>query len=584
MEITDLSQAFKIERIDASARSIVPRRIESIRPTRMMPNFNWNEMKRAAYEFAELQEYDDCWTGEMARRPIPFISTDPRPAHARDLLAKHLPAVLAFLAPKIKPHFQTYNKESNLGYPINGNPGLGLDDETGIKTHMSKFDVILTEFHPMYHGDFTAYVDAYNTQGVRKQNEPPSKVRTYQFINSSGDVYQADITAADRSITVPQLGAMIGSRTRVITRPDVVNLYLQCWDTMLHSAIMETPLCHTNVYTRETWPDDAVIRSFDCKHYERYLGMAAIAYADVIGGIYQQQLLRLIHAPSIVPDDEWKHFFLIRARYGPGEYPQFGSGICNVATLGKLTNICAQVEYFSTALSISPHDAIPIVFEGSSHGLRRWCYGDDNRVMGSRDATQSFIDFMGEVFEIEEDEVPHYLGTVYRPDIRRFVLPADTYNLKLYQPERDVSWKDYPNLGMLKRREIFALYGEPEIGRDILPYEDALWLEQGVPFHAVVSAAAKEASEARLAGVRLSEQLLTDKEYLLSEQQKIASGLYWHLDPVITAAIVNRIVGESVRNQLTFRDADARVMLPKPASLKAPLITEVQEKADNYGE
>jgi len=155
---------------------------------------------------------------------------------------------------------------------------------------------------------------------------------------------------------------MIGSRTRTIVRPPVLNLWLQCWDSMLHNAIMSHPLCDSNVYRHEKWPTGSSFITFDCKHYERYLGMAAITYASTIGGAYGSKLDMLIRYPFIVPSDDWLNCFEVQPLFKKGVYPQFSSGLSPVAPLGKLTNICAQVEYFHTHKHLDKASAVATVF------------------------------------------------------------------------------------------------------------------------------------------------------------------------------------------------------------------------------
>jgi len=571
----ELQSAFKVISVGKSFRRAVPRRISSIRPFKHIENFDANWMKKAAYAHADLSEYNDCWTGEMAMRPIPFVSTDQKPLRTQDLFNKYIGVVFDYLLPKLLPAYQTINKVSSLGYPISANPGTGLN-ERGIKEWQSKFDVVLDLFIPMQEGDFSLYKEGYHTIGVRKQNEPPDKLRDFQFIDSNGSIFQLEVGAKEREIEVPQLGTMIGSRTRTIVRPPVVNLWLQCWDTILHNAILAHPLFDSNVYVHTEWPSDSHFVTFDCKHYERYLGLCAISYAEAVGGRYGEQLNQLIHYPFIVPSSDWKRFFEITPQYRPGVYPQFSSGLSPVAPLGKLTNICVQVAYFVEVKHQDANTAIATVFSGISDKMRRWSYGDDNKVLGDETEVHQFTSFMSDYLEIELDPVPHYLGTVFRRDTGRWMLPKDTYNLKLYQPERDFEWKDYPNLGMVERRATFSKYGEPEIGRIIIPYEDELWNAINHPFVEVAAAAVAERIKASQKGIQLNKYLVTDKDYLMTEEERIASGLYWHLKPDVTTGIVLSLVGNNVRERLTFKHARF-TPIPQSDQISTPFVqTEAQ--------
>lgn len=561
---------FEVRPADRAFRRVVPKRVASIRPFKDVSNEAANWMKCQAYENAGLQDYLPCWTGEMESRPIPFVSTDPRPLRTQEVFRRWIKPVLAFLAPDITPAVQTINKLSALGYPVNINPGDGVcrdpnSGQFGMKIKQSKFDVVLDFFRDMQAGDFSVYEDGYHTVGLRKQNESPKKDRQFQFITAGGDIVQREITAASRIIEVPGIGPMVGSRSRPIVRPPVVNLYLQCWDTLLHNSIKRHPLFDSNVYTKVTWPADSHFVTFDCKHYERYLGLCAIAYAEAVGGLYGEQLLQLIYYPFIVPSDDWKRFFEIRPIYGPGVFPQFSSGLSPVAPLGKLANICVQASYFHDVQGMDERSAINTVFSGTSGSMRRWSFGDDNRILGPKSEVDHFCSYMAQFFDIEFDEVPSYLGTIFRPDLGRWVLPRTTYNLKLYQPERDFEFKDYPNLGMVERRATFTEYGEPEIASDIIPFEDGLWNDIDHPFVMIAAAAIAEKQEAHRKGIALNEYIVTDKDYLMTEDEKVKSGLVWHLKPDVTASIVLQLVGPEVRDQLRFRDM-------RPVPVPAPVV------------
>jgi hypothetical protein len=562
-----LQSMFKVEQVSKEFRGIIARRGAPVRPFGQVTNEDANWMKLHAYARAGLEEYNPCWTGEMESRPIPFVSTDRKPLYAAELMDKHIQAVFRFLVPQIVPHVQPINKVSSLGYPIHGNPGTGIDPRTGMQIFESKFDIVCDLFGPMQAGDFTAFIHMINTIGKRLQNDAPSKERTHQFLSSTGRIYQKLITALERQIKVPGLGLMIGSRTRTITQPPVINLYIQCWDSMLHNAIMKHPLCHSNMYEHKKWPDDSVFTTFDCKHYERYLGMAALVYAKAVGGEYERILTDLIHAPYIVPSDDWRAFFEITPQFRDGVYPQFASGLAPVAPLGKLTNICAQVEYFVTSEGMAEDDAVRIVFSGVSEGLFRWMYGDDNRVMGDPVKRKAFVDFMGTVFDIEIDDHPKYLGMELVPSTGEFMLPKSTYNLKLYQPERDFSWKEYPNMGMVERRAVFSSFGEPIIAQDTIPYENTLWDSIEHPYYMIVAASVAERMKASKAGITLNKWEVTDKDYLMTDTERMSSGQYWHFKPDVTATITLSLVGEHIKDMLTFKHAPFAAV-PQPARNK----------------
>jgi len=554
MSTATLNNLFTTEKVDRSFRQAVPRRGSPVRPYPILSFPEAELIKSECFTRFGLEEYVNCWSGEMAKRPIPFVSTDKKPLLTQQIFERYFPSLLNYILPHITPSIQTINKISALGYPINGNPGDGMD-RYGIKQYYSKFDVVLEYMKDMELGAYDIYKSGYHTIGKRLQNEPPSKIREFQFINDAGDIYQEQIDAAGRVISVPDLGPMIGSRTRTIVRPPIVNLWLQCWDTLFHNALMSYPLMDSNIYTKEEWPRDSNFVTFDCKHYERYLGLCAISYARIIGGQYGEQLLQLIHYPFIVPTDSWKNFYLVRPQYKPGIYPQFSSGLSPVAPLGKCCKLCVDIAYFCEVKHMDITSAIATTLSGTSPGMRRWSYGDDNRLLGEKSELDQYYKFQEQFLELERDESSRkYLGVKWRPDLGRWLLPAETYLLKGAMPERDFEWKDYPYLGLVERRKNFIEYGEPEIGADIIPFEDELWEQTGHPFIDIIRGADSDRLKALKKGVQLSTYLVTDKEYAMSEQQKESSGLFWHLKPNVVAGIVAKIIDPVHVKKLNFQN------------------------------
>jgi hypothetical protein len=359
------------------------------------------------------------------------------------------------------------------------------------------------------------------------------------------------VTRADKTQHIDELGGdYVGSRYRGVLNAAVINLYLQNWDTALHSAIMKFPVCDSNIYTKVRWPADSQFTTFDFKHFERYMGMIVFEYADLIGGRYAKWLRKLASDPYLVVSDDRKHAFKIKPIFKAGQYPQFGSGLSCVADLGKLTNIVVQVGYFVDRYKMTPDEAVAVVMSGEFDGLRRWLYGDDNRTLGPEDKRKDFGNYMGDHFDKEDDVIPTYLGSRYRSDLQMFLLPARTYNLKMYLRERDYDWYPYPALGNTLRRRAFETYGEPEIGQDIIPYENQLFEDIGHPYYEMVAQAAKEHRKMLSEGQGLSTAMVTDKEYLETAEDQVASGRFWGLKPDETKRIIHHLVSTEIKEQL----------------------------------
>lgn len=559
MDNSEASQTlYRVQRADAALRRFVPARRGPIRPIPGLTMFEANEMKVKALTAAGLDAYNECWTFEPKRRPIPFVSTDRKPAVALEIFKKYIPNVLNFLLPRMEAHTQTYNKVSSAGWPINSNPEtrseaqeiagrIGIHDPDA----SNKFDLMMALFPELDAGDISRYEHSFGTIGGRLQYELPDKEREYLFIDDDGRVYKDRTTRKERTEYIEQLGGdYVGSRYRGVLNPALINLYIQNFDTMLHGTIMKFPLCDSNVYTHLEWPSNAEFATFDCKHYERYMGMIVFAYAEAIGGRYGEWLKKLASDPFLVVSDTKKSTFLITPNYSTSTFPQLGSGIACVATVGKLTNICAQVDFFVKHYKMNPDDAVPVVMNGDFDNLRRWMYGDDNRLQGTEEKRSPFIKHMSEIFDIEEDERPKYLGTVYDSKLHKWLLPRETFHLKYYLRERDYHWYSYPYVGSVERRKTFSEYGEPIIVTEDIPYQDELFNELGHPYQETVAAAIKERREMESKGVLLSNLYVTDKEYLMSTEEQLASGRFWGFPPERTREIVLKIVSEENKKKL----------------------------------
>ena len=511
-----------------------------------MTMFEADATRKEVFEKFGYDEYLPCWTVEPEKRPVPFVSTDPRPKKVAELFEMYISVVLSELVPQMTPHVQTYNKIARVGWPINANPV----NEAG---ELIKMQVLLPIFEALKNGDDSQFQGSCNTMGNRQQNEPPSKIREMQFINDEGMVYSEEFDRRKYQVWIEALGRFaVPTRSRPVTCPCAINLYNQVWDTMLHRAIMKHPLCYANVYTHETYTDTESFSSFDCKHFERDLGMLVQPYASAIGGKYGRWLMKMVNDPFLVPSDSWKSAFMIWPQYREGVYPQFGSGLCCVSTLGKLGNICVQMHYFVERYSMTPKDALRVTLSGEHDGVRRWMYGDDNRLRGAKDKRDEFIAHMSNYFHVEVDETPTWLGTELIPSLGQFRLRKDTYVVKGYQPERDFTFKTYPALGLVKRRQTFVEYGHPSIPVDIIPFENQAWERNGLPWSDVLNTSFAEQQSAKANGETISALEATDKEYLLTPEEQLHSGRFWGLPEADTTIIVKDLVDASISKQFKF--------------------------------
>jgi hypothetical protein len=116
--------------------------------------------------------------------------------------------------------------------------------------------------------------------------------------------------------------------------------------------------------------------------------------------------------------------------------------------------------------------------------------------------------------------------------------------------ERDYSAYPFPYLGQVKRREKYKADGVPVIATEVQPYEEQLYADIGIPWYAVVKTAAKEAQLAQKLGLKLTENMILEKEYLAKPGELEASGFNFALSAPRTERIYRQLVGDHI-NKLT---------------------------------
>lgn len=576
---------FDVEELDKSFMAIVPKRIRAVRP---YPGLTAHQ---ADYVFSRLltrfdfAQFKPCWSYEMRKRSIPYVTTDPRPERVLAQFQRFIGPLLDLILPGLTLYDQTYNKTSTLGYPIHANPNYvqaaydkrlklqalttegdypdELSDAQRVELLLAarrsdmKRKVLFELFEQFEHGDFSSMDEhMVTTLGRRDQHEDPSKLRAMPFINNEGVCYEEEVNRQRYAEPVRALSdeVRVPMRTRIVNGPAVSNLYLQVVDTQIHSYISSTPLCDSNVFAPLPHLDH--VRSFDCKNYERDIGLLVDAWGATVGGIYERELYKLAHAPFVVPSDTWKKCFLIKPKLKSGQYLQLGSGLCVVSTLGKLANICVQIAYFVDVKKLAINDAIDATLRGHYDGLRRWAFGDDNRLAGNASEAQQFIDWMANHFNVVEDEQPQYLGARWSQTDQRSYLSMESYIVKYGLRERDYSTYPFPYLGQVQRREKYKADGDRLIATEVIPYEEQLYSEIGVPWYNIVKNASRESQLAHKLGLKLTEHMVLEKEYLANPRELLQNGFNFNLGMVRTEAIFRQLVGQQMNKQSRFTRAN----------------------------
>jgi hypothetical protein len=407
-------------------------------------------------------------------------------------------------------------------------------------------------------GDFSAMDEhMVTTLGRRNQHEDPEKTRNLPFISNDGKCYEEVVDRRRYSEPVRSLSddVRVPMRTRIVNGPAVSNLYLQVVDTQIHSYLSSTPLCDSNIFAPLPHLDN--VRSFDCKHYERDIGLLVDAWGAIVGGVYERELFKLAHAPFVVPSDDWKRCYSIKPKLRPGQYLQLGSGLCVVSTLGKLANICVQIGYFVDVKKLAINDAIDATLRGHYDGLRRWAFGDDNRVSGNEVEAEMFITWMSDHFNVAEDEKPQYLGAMWNQTDQRSYLTMESYIVKYGLRERDFSAYPFPYLGQVKRREKYKADGVRTIGLEVQPFEEELYASIGIPWYNIIKNSAKEAQLAHKLGLKLTEHMVLEKEYLSDPKELLSSGFNFNLGMIRTESVYRQLVSKVNSEKTRFTRTNA---------------------------
>lgn len=572
---------FDVTELDHSFMTIVPKRMRPIRPYPGLTAHQADFIMQHLFDRFGFERFKGCWSFEMSKRAIPYVTTDARPLRVLEKFQRFIEPLLAIMLPNLTLYDQTYNKTSTLGYPIHANPNYALaaaekraraqieplvgepdqpiSDEERIELliRAKRSDLKRSELFGIFDqfraGDFSTMDNhMVTTLGRRNQHEDPLKERDVPFVSDSGVCYEETVDRRQYSEPMRALSddVRVPMRTRIVNGPPVSNLYLQVVDTQIHSFLSSTPLCDSNIFA--PLPALQNVRSFDCKHYERDIGLLVDAWASTVGGIYERELLKLAHAPFVVPSDSWKKVFLLKPKLSKGQYLQLGSGLCVVSTLGKLANICVQIAYFVDVKKLATNDAIDATLRGHYDGLRRWAFGDDNRIAGNVDEGEQFIKWMGDHFNVVEDEVPQYLGALWSQNDQRSYLTLESFIVKYGLRERDYTAYPFPYLGQIKRREKYKADGVRSIALEVQPFEEELYSMINIPWYNVVKNAAKEAQLAQKLGLKLTEHMVLEKEYLASPKELLASGFNFNLGLAATEAAYRQLVGPNINKQTRF--------------------------------
>lgn len=528
-------QAFTVREFpdQSFARRIVnPRR----GPVLGVPGLGWRDVEYVRTPlFARfgLTEYNKSTTGEMYSRPVPHAFESSKLNRIRELYAKHAPKLFRRILPMVKPPVQPLNKVSRLGWPNFNVP------ESKKETVQPVFD------HLLHDGLGDSLRGAWVIMNVRLQEEAADKERDFLFVSKDGWVYERKIGPSDRVIRTP-VGPRLASRTRLVFNEPVHNLIKQILDTAIHNTLLTFPIWHHNMYgdPAASFRGAPFILALDVKHMERFTAAAVAERARIIGGLYEELQMAFLALPYLCPSDDWKRFFLLYPDLAAGWMVQFASGDSAVAPSQKELFFCLFLEFALTYLKMDEDSAITWVLEGGDARVRILNYGDDNFFAGEETTVRALYSFLQGWLEVQEEQPPAFLGFNFVDG--KFQLRLRSYLVKTYMPERrpGSAFRPYPFFGWREKRRTYGLFGDAALQGSVFPTEDRLLDEVGLPWSRILQLAQEE--EKRIyetaKGMALPDWVL-GKDYLLTAEQKLATGLYEGWSSVETQPMLKRLLG-----------------------------------------
>lgn len=525
------------------------------------------EHMRTMLGYIGLTGYDDCVTGEMRSRPGPqMVKVPDKAEQVKEVYRKVLPAI--YERTGLALPIQTFNKISRMGHPH-------------FARSATKREYALEAYNAAVKSDGASLIGQFTTANVRLQPEPAKKERDFQFMTSSGDYVDRKIGEKERLIPVRwSKQKFLSMRTRLVFNLPTVNLILQILDTMLNNAIGSQPVCAHNMYSTNMM---AKIRryyvAFDVKHMERNTALIIPERNKVIGGRYGQFHDIISDQGYIVPQDDWKAFWLV-AGVPDGFLVQFGSGHSAVAPSQKelvlALIILAHVELWGYTMA----EAVTLVLSGETHHIALMNYGDDNFLSSHEPSyLDAILKFLEGYIPVEVDPENTFLGFSYNGKDRRFELRPSSYVLKTCMNERPPSgnFRKAPNLGWVLKRAAYLQYGDRRLFERLFEFENERLASYGLPWSEVLARAEEERRGIFPEKPSVAQMLVFGKDYLLTQEEKLETGDYDGMGPVECGRVLHSMFVNSDFST-RFPMSAQRMLTPTKAEL------ELQKQVDKIKE
>jgi hypothetical protein len=487
--------------------------------------------------FAEfgLSEYIGCVTAEMKQRPIPHVFRESETQALTNLYIDWLPDIISRIVKELVPPTQPFNKKSRLGFFRFDNPA-------------NKERIIKNAFFDIANNGLDSYQDAFTITNVRLQAESRLKVREALFLSELGNVSLEQVTQERRTVKVRGFGPRTCSRVRLIFNLPIPNLYKQVYDTAAHNVLLSYPAFHHDMFVKGTLPVRGYHLCFDVKSFERYTATAVRARAAFVGGFYAETNALFTRIPFATQVGD-STFFIWPDRQA-GWADQFSSGDSAVAPVQKEIFTAIYASFVAKEFHLQRAAAIQFVWAGGDDRLTIRNYGDDNSISGDKEIVLAFLTYAQQFLKAEPEDPPKFLGFEWNAQLGKWELPVSSYLLKTWLNERRPfsRFRRYPNLGWFQKRKVFTQYGARLLKTHVFPREDELLEKIGLSWQKVLERANSETESAQALHINDDpNELVLEREYALTAEQKLATGDYFGLLPDETKPILNHLVKPELR-------------------------------------
>jgi hypothetical protein len=527
------------EQVPKQSAQYVPQRKRLVDPLPLINVKDAHAIKQQLFDRFGLEDYRECATVEMQSRPIPHAFKLAQTRALTDLYAKWLPRILKRIVPEMVPPIQAYNKVSRFGWPYFFVPD---DKQPILEEHKSEIE----------QNGVNAYEDAFAVHGTREQQEGASRKRVFMFLTHQG-VQTRTIDKSARMVKTRELGNVVSARTRVIFIMPVTNQYKQPLDTSIHNVYLKYPVFHHDMYGAPYTGEGRNYLALDIKHFERFTAACARVRGEITGGINGAIVAQYSRIPHLVPFDDWKGFAFIHPK--EGFIPQFSSGSSEVTTCQKEVFIALGAEYLQQTRHVTDDTALSLFLQGGDEDLTILNYGDDNFFFGRIEDLNGLKSMYQEYLDVEIEDPAKFLGFLFRPIERNWKLGVSSYLLKTHLPERSVGtqFRKFPCYGWMMKRQTYEKYGVPELVTRVFHAEnDIMQKTSGVAWSDIIDTAIKEQRSINFSDVWKHRQLALDKDWMLTEKEKLSSGLFFGFTPDRTASMIKRLLGPEWSGKLRF--------------------------------